>query len=163
MRGMVVTMLGSAAFAVAGCGDDGDSGSSSRGGEALTKAQHIAQADKICAEVDNATDQLGALPKGARVERIVTILEGHLAEWRKGVARLKALHAPSEGKATIDAYFVAIDESITAYEGLAEVLVDEDEDEDNVNAPRLAQKANRLFDEQRRLATRYGFKRCRSI
>jgi hypothetical protein len=89
MRGMFVTMLGSAVFAVAGCGGDGDSGSSSHGGEALTKAQHITQADRICAEVDNATqnsfDQLDALPKGARVERIVTILEGHLAETRKGL------------------------------------------------------------------------------
>jgi hypothetical protein len=163
MRGMFAAVLGSLALAAAGCGDDGDSGSSSDGGKALGKAQYITQADKICAAVENATqtysDQVDALPKGTRAERIVTILEGHLAQTRKGVARLKALDAPSEDKATIDAYFASIDKSITAYEGLTEAVEDEDEDK----ARRLAQKADPLFDEQRRLAKRYGFKQCRSV
>ena len=131
MRSMFVAALGSAALAVAGCGDDGDSGSPSGDGNALTKAQYIAQADKICAEVDKATqtysDQIDALPKGSGPERIATILEGGLAETRKGVARLKALDAPSEDKATIDAYFTSIDKSITAYEGLQQAVQDKDE------------------------------------
>ncbi len=157
---MLVAVLCSATLAAAGCGDDGDSSSA---GKALTKAQYIAQADRICREVEAATktyaDQVDALPEGSGTERIGNILDGGLAETRKGVDRLKALQAPSEDRATVKAYFSSIDKAIVVYEGLVQAVRAEDE----AKAKRYARQADPLFDEQRRLARQYGFKQCRSL
>lgn len=160
MRRMLLAALGSAALAVAACGDDGESASSDK---PLTKAQYISQADRICREVEASTktysDQVDKLPAGAGAERVGSILEGGLAETRKGVERLKALRTPTEDKATVEAYFASIDKAIAAYEGLVQAVRAEDE----AKARRYAQRADPLFDEQRRLSTRYGFKQCRSL
>lgn len=162
MRGLPRAAIAAAALALgaAGCGDDGDSGPA--GGE-LTKAQFITEADKVCKEVEAATktysDQVDALPEGSDSERIANILEGGLAETRRGVGRLKALRPPSEGKRTIDAYFASIDKAIATYADLLQAVSAGDE----AKASRLADQADPLFDEQRRLARQYGFKRCRSL
>ena len=157
---MLLAALGSAVLVVAACGDDGDSVSA---GKPLTKAQYISQADRICREVEASTktysDQVDKLPAGAGPERIGSILDGGLAQTRKGVERLKALRAPSEDKATVEAYFASIDKAIVAYEGLVQAVRAKDE----AKARRYAEQADPLFDEQRRLSTRYGFKQCRSL
>lgn len=161
MRRLILAALGSAALAVAGCGDD-DSGSSSEGAT-LTKAQYITAADKICQDVDGKTkkysDQVDALPEGSGPEKIAPILEAGLAETRKGVDRLKALKVPSEDRATVDSYFTSIDRSIIAYQALQKAVSDKDE----AQARKIAADADPLFDEQRRLAKAYGFKQCRSV
>jgi hypothetical protein len=158
-----VAALGSVVLAVAGCGGDADPGSPSSGGEAPTKAQYIGAADKICQDVDRKTqtysDQVDALPDGSGPDKIAPILEASLAETRKGIGRLRALKVPSEDKATIDSYFASIDKTMSAYEDLQSAVRDKDE----TKAKQIATDADPLFDEQRRLAKAYGFKRCRSV
>lgn len=160
MRAVLAAALAGAVLAVAACGG-GDSGSS--GGETLTKAQYITRADRICKQLEEATrtysEQVDALPAGADTTRIANILKSGLAKTRKGVERLKALKAPSEKRATLDAYFTSIDKAVVAYDGLVDAVSAKDE----AKARRLARQIDPLFDDQRRLARQYGFQQCRSL
>lgn len=153
------------AVAAAGCGGDGDGAGSSSpvGGGTPTKAQYIRAADAICADVARRTkayaDQVDALPDGAGPDRLAPILRSGLAETRKGVRRLRSLKVPGEDRATIGSYFASLEKSVVAYGDLQKAIGAQDE----AKARRIAADADPLFDEQRRLAQAYGFKRCRSV
>jgi hypothetical protein len=170
MHRTLLAMLGSAALAAAGCGDDASSTSSSpsAGGSgpaaAATpaKAAYIDRADAICRDVVKATqryeDQIDALPPGSEPGAASGILDAGLAETRKGLARLRALPAPREDRATLDAYYDSFGRSLRAYSK----LVDAARDHDRAQATKLASQTDALAAEQQRLAKRYGFRACRS-
>jgi len=169
MRRMLVVVLGSAALAVAGCGDDKSSTSSAppadgSGQAAATpeKGAYIARADAICRDIAEATqryeNQIDALPPGSKPDAASGILDAGLAQTRKGLARLRALPAPSEDRATLDAYYDSFGKSLRAYAK----LVDAARRNDRAQATKLASQTDALATEQRQLAKRYGFRRCRS-
>jgi hypothetical protein len=170
MHRTLVAMLGGAALAVAACGDDKSSTSSSPrpggSGQAAAappaKAAYIARGDAICRDVARATqkyaDQIDALPRGSKPGAAAGILDAGLAETRKGLARLRALPPPREDRATLDAYYDSFGRSLSAYAK----LVDAARDDDRTQATKLAAQTDALAGEQRRLAKRYGFRRCRS-
>jgi hypothetical protein len=170
MHRTLVAMLGSAALAVAGCGDDKSStspapapgGSGQAAAAAPAKAAYIARADAICRDVARAThryeDKIAALPPGSKPGAASGILDAGLAQTRKGLARLRALPAPSEDRATLDAYYESFGKSLSAYTKLVEAA----RDNDRAQATKLASQTDALATEQRRLAQRYGFRECRS-
>jgi hypothetical protein len=170
MRRTLVVVLGSAALAVAGCGDGKSSTSSSpaadgsgqAAGASPTKGAYIARADAICRGVAKATqryeNQIDALPPGSKPGAASGILDAGLAQTRKGLARLRALPAPREDRSTLDAYYDSFGRSLRAYTK----LVDAARDNDRAQATRLASQTDALATEQRRLAKRYGFRECRS-
>lgn len=158
MRKRLVAVLGTAALVAAGCGDDDkESGSAS---ESLTKAEYIAKADGICREVNTATkpfeDKLDALNEDSDVSELAPILEGGLAEERKGRDRLRELPAPSEDKATLDDYYVTADKTLD----LGAQLEDAAEASDEAKVKQLVDDNEDLDPEQKRLARQYGFKFC---
>lgn len=157
MHRRLAVVLGSAALAVAGCGDDKPSTSSTP-----AKGAYIARADAICRDIAAATqryeNQIDALPPGSKPDAASGILDAGLAETRKGLARLRALPAPSEDRATLDAYYDSFGKSLRAYTR----LVNAARDNDRAQATKLASETDALAAEQRQLATRYGFRRCRS-
>jgi hypothetical protein len=155
---------------VAGCGDDKSSTSSSPppdgpGQVAAApppKAAYIARADAICRDVAEAAkkyqDQIDALPPGSRPSAASGILDAGLADTRRALARLRALPAPSEDRATLDAYYESFGTSLSVYTK----LVDAARDNDREQATKFASQTDALATEQRRLAKRYGFRECRS-
>ncbi len=169
MHRTVAVVLGSAALAAAGCGDDKSSTSSSapadeagQGAATPAKGAYIARADGICRDIAEATQryesQIDALPPGSKPNAASGILDAGLAETRKGLARLRALPAPSEDKATLDAYYDSFGRSLRTYTK----LVDAARDNDRAQATKLASQTDALATEQRQLAKRYGFRRCRA-
>lgn len=169
MRRMLAGVLGSAALAVAGCGDDksatsspSPAGGSGQAAAAPAKGAYIARADAICRDIAEATrryeNQIDALPPGSKPDAASGILDAGLARTRKGLARLRALPAPRADRATLDAYYDSFGRSLRAYAK----LVDAARDDDRSQATRLASQTDALAAEQRRLAKRYGFRRCRA-
>ena len=97
---------------------------SSGGGAALTKAQFITKATAVCRDTKKAqlpfTDKVNSLPDRTDIKRVAPLLAGALAESRKGYDKLRALPAPSEDKALLDAYFAAAERLLDALEDLAD-------------------------------------------
>ncbi len=156
-------MLGAAALAVAGCGgDDKDSGSSG-GGAALTKAQFLTKATTICRDTKKAqlpfTDRVNTLPDRTDIKRVAPLLAGALAESRKGYDKLRALPAPSEDKALLDAYFVAAGRLLDALEDLAEAS----RKSDRPAGAKVARETRALSEDQARRAIAYGFRACGDV
>jgi len=167
MQRTLLVVLGSAALAAAGCGDDSSStpssGESGRAAAATpAKAAYIDRADAICRDVAKATqryeDRIDALPPGSKPGAASGILDAGLAETRTALARLRALPAPREDRATLDAYYDSFGRSLGAYAK----LVDAARDNDRAQATKFASQTDALAAEQQRLAKRYGFRACRS-
>jgi hypothetical protein len=161
MRNVYVAVLGTAMLVFAGCGDD-DKKSDSSSGEKLTKSEYIAKADDICRDTKKATkkysDQLDELQgkAGNDLTKLAPILEGGFKEERKGRARLRALPAPSEDKATLDAYFASADKTLDVGAQLERAA----KENDVAKAKKLIKDNEGVDDRQKQQATQYGFKVC---
>jgi hypothetical protein len=134
-------------LAAVGCGGDDDQ-------PALTKAQFIKQADRICKEADEAryeaieriTKRISS-PKGLQREEEKEILTEGLEPTQKQAEEIRELGAPEGDEQTIEAYLNRLEESVKeAEEG---TLAD------------LDNRKNNPFTEVDAMATEYGFKACR--
>jgi len=154
-----VLILGTAALGVAGCGGDSKGSSSA----SVTKAQYIAKATSICRDTKKAqqpySDQVDALPRNADIKKVGPILEGGLNESRKGLAKLRAIGTPSTDKATIDAYYATADKLVSAQTDLAKAASDGNRKE----GQKIAARTDPLFNDERRLARKFGIKECDNI
>ncbi len=159
-----VAVLGAAALAMAGCGEEkGSSKASGGAGKPLTKAQFIARADAVCRDVKRAqlpfTERVDKLPDRTSIARVAPLLEGSLAESRAGLARLRALPAPRRDKAALDAYFGSAARLLEAHRRLADAARTNDREA----GEQVARTTDALSHDQRRLATAYGFKDCDNV
>lgn len=163
MHRTLVAVLGTAVVAVAGCGDSKDDSTSPSSAKPLTKAQFIDKANGICRDVKKAqqpfSDQIDALPRGGDIKKAAPILEGALRESRKGLRRLHELPSPSEDKATLDEYYLAADKVIAAHGQLTAVA----KSGDRARGQKIASTTDGLSSDERRLASKYGFKECDNV
>lgn len=134
------------AFAVAGCGGDDDQ-------PALTKAEFIKQADKICEEADQARYKvIASVTKGKvsqenlKFDNEKEILVEGLEPTQKQAEELRELGAPEGDEETIEAYLDTLEESVAEAE--AGTLSDLD-------------KVKNPFTKPDEMAEAYGFKVCR--
>ena len=143
------------------CGGDGDEAPD----KPLTKAQFVTRADGVCREVKRAqrvhSDRLGALPGGTELKRLAPILEGVVAETRKGRERLGALRAqaPNADRPAFDAYLAAADRLLAASTRLADAA----KSNDRAAARRVADAEDALSTEQQRRAKESGLKHCGDV
>jgi len=161
MHRTCVAMLGAATLVLAGCGGGDDEAKD----EPLTKAQFVTRADAVCREVKQAqqadSDRLAALPAGTELERVAPILEGVVAQTRKGRERLGALRArvPSADRAAFDAYLSTADRLLAASTRLAEAA----RSGDRAAARRVADAEDALSAEQQRRAGESGLGDCGDV
>jgi hypothetical protein len=175
MQNLFVAVLGTAALALAGCGGDdtgGSASSSSSGGSAdaaattLTKAEYIARSDAICrddqkriAPINKAIDDLPRDSQGRGTPKdIVPYLDQALEITKDGLAKLKALPIPADGKATAERWLASTEETVAALAELREAA----NANDRAKALAPSERVTRLSDEQRGLAKQYGYKDCNS-
>jgi len=157
-------MLGAAALAVAGCGDDNqDSGASGGGGPALTKAQFITKATAVCRATKKAqlpyTDKVNSLPDRTDIKRVAPLLVGALGESRKGFSKLRALPAPKQDKALLDAYFAAAGQLLDALEDLANAA----RESNRPAGAKVARETHALTADAREAAQDYGLRGCDDV
>jgi hypothetical protein len=146
--GKIAVLIFALALAMAGCGGDDDQ-------PALTKAEFIKQADKICKEADQARYKVIARVTKERVsqqnlqfdsETEEDILTEGLEPTQKQAEEIRDLGAPEGDEQTIEAYLESLEEAVEEAE--AGTLSDLD-------------KVKNPFNEPDELATAYGFKACR--
>jgi hypothetical protein len=159
-------LLAAAALAVAGCGGSGGekgSRASSGGGRALTKAQFIAKATTVCRDTKQAqlpfTDKVNSLPDRTDLKRVAPLLVGALAQSRKGLTRLRAVPAPHQDKARLDAYFAAAERLLSALEDLANAA----KASDRPAGAKVARETQALTADARQKAADYGLKGCGDV
>jgi len=160
MHRTCLALLGAAAAALAACG-----GGDETKDKPLTKEQFVTRADGVCREVKQEqraySDRLGALPGGTDLERVAPILEGVVAQTRKGRERLGALReqAPSADRAAFDAYLTAADRLLAASTRLAAAA----KSGDRAAARRVADAEDALSTEQQRRADELGVEDCGDV
>ncbi|MEA2194869.1 MAG: hypothetical protein QOG42_1303, partial [Solirubrobacteraceae bacterium] len=158
-RSRCVAVLGAAALVAGGCGGGDDSAA----GTSLTKAQFITRAAAVCRDVKKAhqpyAEQVDKLAPNVDLKRVAPLLQGTLAESRKGLARLRALTPPPADRAAIDAYYRAAEALLEAHSRLADAA----RTNDRATGEKVAAAVGGLSDDERRLATRYGLKDCDNV
>jgi len=164
-----VAVIGAAMLALTGCGgsDDPQPAAGSDGpdtaAQPLTKAQFIAKADGICREVKTAhkpyADEVNALPRGADLRRVAPLLEGALLQSRKGLARLRAVPAPVQDEAALEAYYAAAERLLEAHAKLAGAA----RTGDRPAGERVARTTTALSNDESRLGSAYGLKDCNTV
>jgi len=169
MHRTCVAALGAAVLAVAGCGGSDDAKPASTGDGApaaarpLTKAQFAAQADAICRAVKRDhkpyADKVDALPRGADLTRVAPLLEATLQRSRRGLARLRALRAPAEDEAALEAYYAAAQRVLEAHAQLADAARANDRPAGN----KVARATAALSRDEQRRASAYGLTDCTDV
>ena len=158
-------MLGAAALLGAGCGGDGedDPPRARPVPDPRTEAGLLTQAEAICRDVERAqrrySDRIDALGPGSDLKRAAPIIEGALEQSRKGLARLRALRAPSEDRPAFSAFLAAAERLVDAHAELAEAARAGDE----AAGRKVAARSDALSAEQARLAREYGLIDCEDV
>ena len=146
MRRRFVAAVGLGALALAGCGDDG-------GGERLSSAEFVAQADAICRRYEARLDALGQPTNFAELR---SFADKALPIAKDGRDELDDLTPPEELEDTYDAWLDQGDEAIE----IVERLRDAAEEGDQAEIGRIAADAQRTDAEANRLARQLGFEEC---
>ncbi len=148
MKSMVTASLVLAAVLVAACGGGGDDG-----GERLSKADFIAQADTICHE---AIADVQAIPEPASEEEaqaafaeLKGILDGMLDD-------LRGLQPPAADEDTLEEMYDKIDRLVTLSGEALDVAAVGDREE----YASIETEATQLEDEIKQIAETYGFESC---
>ncbi|MDQ3822073.1 MAG: hypothetical protein M3321_02395 [Actinomycetota bacterium] len=142
MRGGLVAL---AALVAAGCGGGG--------GDRLSRAEFVAQADAICRKYEARLEALG---QPQDVSELRSFADRALPIARDGRDELGELNPPEELEEDYDAWLERGDEAIE----MVERLRDASEDGDRAEIQRIAQDAQRIDAESNRLARDLGFEQC---
>lgn len=151
--------VGAVLFAagVAGCG-----GSDDDSGEALSKDDFIAQANEICAGVNEDLDSLESdfteASDSGDSEAAADVLRDGTDILAAGVEELKGLTPPEEDQDTIDEWLALNDEQAEASDDLIDAVADED----NAKAEATGKELDDLAAEADPIADEYGFTECGS-
>ncbi len=133
--------LAIAAFAIAGCGDDGDDTETSSG-DPLSKEEFIAQADEICESGDADIEQQ-ALDLGVGVDPDELVTTVIVPGTRQQVEQIRELAPPEGDEEEINEFLDTFDRGLDELE----------------NDPATLTKAKTIA-EARTLAANYGFQSC---
>jgi hypothetical protein len=156
-----------AALAVGGCGGGDDGGdrasSASSARDTPTKKEFVAQAQAICrdtkAKQKPFSDKVQALPDRTDIKRVAPLLQAALDESRKGLARLRALPAPTEDKALLDAYFTSAERLLHAHKELADAA----RKSDRPASEKVARETVELSNDERQKSLDYGIQECGTV
>ena len=127
----------------AGCG----------GGERLSKAEFVAQADAICRRYEARLDALG---QPMNVTELRSFADKALPIAKDGREDLGKLSPPAELEDSYDAWLDQGDEAIEIVERLRDAAADGD----NAAIEKIAADARRTDAEANRLARELGFEQC---
>jgi hypothetical protein len=133
---------------LAGCGGD-DNG----GGERLSRAQFVAQADAICRRYEARLDALG---QPMNVAELRSFADKALPIAREGREELGELNPPEDLEETYDDWLEHGDHAIE----IVERLRDAAEDGDQAEIQEIARDAEETDRESNRLASELRFKQC---
>jgi hypothetical protein len=141
MKKLLIAVTACATLALAGCGDDGDSGS-----EELSKDEFIAQADEICEKssdrIDEAEDGF-ADPNAPTEEEIDAAMDDVVVpELREQLEGIRDLDAPDEDDEQIEEMLDNLEKGIDSLE-------------EDWQAP-----DNEAFAKASEIAVEYGFEEC---
>ena len=121
---MRTLLLAGICLLAAGCMSGGGSSDGASGGDRLTKAEYIEQADAICARFDK---ELDALPNPANLEGLAAMATEAKPIAEAGVDELRALNPPEELDEQVDAWLVLNEKNIEAIDQLREAAESGDE------------------------------------
>jgi hypothetical protein len=138
--------LGVGILAMTGCGGGG-------GGERLSKAEFVAQADAICRKYEARLDALG---QPMNVTELRSFADKALPIAKDGRDELDDLKPPEELENNYDAWLEQGDEAIEIVERLRDAAAEGDQAE----IERIAADAQRTDAEANRLAGELGFEQC---
>ena len=131
--------------ALAGCGGSG--------GDRLSRAEFISQADAICTEYE---EKLNALGTPQNTEELAEFADKALPIAEDGRDELGELRPPEDLQDTYDAWLEQGDRAIQIVEDLREAA----EDGDTAEIQRIAREAEAADTEANRLAEQIGFEQC---
>jgi hypothetical protein len=153
---------------VSGCGGDDDgsspSGSSSDANAAkpLTKAEYVAQGNKICRDTEKAQepfdDRADELDRDD-LEAAGQLFEEAFAVTRDGYEKLKALSPPAAEEARVTEYLTAVERLLDNREKVVQPL----RDEDRAAAAKVASADDGFAAKQDRLGDALGLDDCSNL
>jgi hypothetical protein len=154
-----------AVLTIAGCGG-GDSTTTSvrtvtgQTGKPLTREQYIAEADSICGGYHPRLHDLRDKFRAAAVRRdyaaAADALQEAMSISRVEFDKLAAIRQPERDREVLGKLFDKADQAIALFESSIEPLRDENSDRFTT----LADEASSAADQERGIATGYGFKVC---
>jgi hypothetical protein len=145
VRGALLLLL-AVGLALAGCGG-GD------GGDRLSQAEFVTQADAICQEYEAKLDALG---QPQNEEQLADFADKAIPIARDGRERLGELNPPENQQENYDRWLEQGDRAIEIVEDLRDAA----EDGDRAELQRIAQEAEQADQESNQLADQLGFKEC---
>ncbi len=131
------------AAAAAGCG----------GGDRLSQAEYVKQADAICAKYE---ERLDALPQPKSTADLKTLVDKGLPIAREGNAELNELKPPEDLEAKVEEWHKRNDRNLELIEELGQAA--EDGDEEKIQT--LASEADENESQADRLARELGLEDC---
>jgi hypothetical protein len=146
VRSYVLASIGGAGvLLLAACGGDG--------GERLSKAEWIEQADAICAR---ASEDVEALTEPTKLDEIPEFTDTASEISRDALSDLRALQPPEEDQTTVDEMLDLVEQQIEIGEQIGEAAEDGDQDE----VQRLADETDPIENEADEKARQYGLNDC---
>jgi hypothetical protein len=144
---MRATLISAAlAVVLAGCGGSG-------GGDRLSKAEWVTQADAICKRVN---DRLEQTEQPETMPELVTVLEQGLADVDAAIADLRELEPPEEIEGDVDAWLAKVEEASEEIEKARDAAKAQDE----AKLSAALEEGTRVNDEGNRRARELGLKEC---
>lgn len=171
MRGLRKTAAGVAAIVlaagvIAGCGSSSSDTASSAEQQAesvattaaLTKAEYVAQANAICAKIDDTVNTLGDNVDAESIASAEATLKKATAAAEEGVAEMKALVPPADLQAAHDTLVQTSTESIALFNKITDALTSGNTDTAGLTAD--AEQAAALEAKQLAAAKELGLSDC---
>jgi hypothetical protein len=155
---LVVALVLFVGLAIAGCGGGGPKTS----GDSPSKAEYIAQADRICETAQTKRERLESLVADLapitpdETHRVAQLLRRAGDELTLEVKSLRALRPPAAGARTPGSLLSILDDQITHLDGWADAY-------DDRNARRIRSFQARIADDTAKasaIAQHYGFQVC---
>lgn len=131
---------------ITGCGSDD-------GGDRLSRAEFVRQADAICTRYEARLDALG---QPTNVAELRSFADRALPIAREGREELGKLNPPEDLDQTYDDWLAEGDQAID----IVERLRDAAEDGDQAEIQQIAREAQETDRESNRLAAELGFEQC---
>jgi hypothetical protein len=144
VRALIIA-LAAAALAAGGCGG-GDDGR-------LSKAEWVAQADRICKRVN---DRLEKTEQPETMAELVTVLDQGLKDVDDAVADLRELEPPEEMEEDVDAWLAKVEAASAQIENALDAAKDQDEEELSA----ALEEGTRVNEEGNGQARELGLKEC---
>ena len=159
----VVSCAAIGALAIAGCGGGSDTTSSgasgasgASGGTPLSQEEFVSQANAVCAEANDKTEALKALPSSPTTADVATFTAQSIEIANSSYAALAAITPPSDLQAKYDQWLAAGKAQIA----IATKLEQAAKADDTNQVKSIAQQMSSAGDKNNAVATDLGLTEC---